>query len=664
MALTEHEDGQHHIGLGELGGDLYGFFTQGGYTRQMQREGSKAVEVGGQLDLTTAAIGHSRWTQDEFIGGAYQNRATKDPAAFSTCQNLIPQAQGVGAISIPPMISAYDFDPLDAAFTSHVDDPVPSYVEPKAMFPVAGSIYIAFKHAIFRYLTGTDSLVCSNVGQPSLGHRLGIADAAYDQNEQIYYALVSPDDLVTVPYLQRFQHDFDDPNVGPSRFIMPDTLIDGTLTAYGMALWGPTGSIIVSVGQRLFTFNPPIKMADATETSGTWTDRGRLPGRWIDSASFNNRLYILCAEADGETHIVTWDGTDILPVTTCPFNFDGWKMAPLGGRLFIVGRGTDVNGGDRYGELLELTGASIRQVRTFMPEHVEGYGDAPKNFKTLTVCDGLLFFPHQGVGLIGYDLTADGFWGASEFQASSLTNFTIHALTRARGGLYGYGSTNGVNTVTGIYRVALNTETPAEYDSVLETADLDYEIGRKKRWSEIVIRARNQTSMTLEYSQDAGYSWTAVDDTPTTVNDLTTFRASLAAIPASETIRFRFTFPQGTDTSLAVMELIAFTVTFLVLDNGKSAWSLTVLAVDQIEDWIGQQEADYGDQRDQDVPGTFSQLRSWAMNKTSLVFKDLDGVSYNVNITDYSEYLPEIGPRVDSGPTRPEGYIRLSLVEV
>lgn len=662
MALTPHESGEHHVGLGERGGTLYGFQVQGGYTRQMQREGSRSVEVGGNLDLTTAAIGQSRWTQDEFIGGAYQTRATKDKAAFATCLNLIPQLQGVGAISIPPMIQHKAFNPLAAAYTSHLAVAVPSYVEPKNMFSVAGSLYIVFKHVIIRWRQDTDALSSSNVNQPTMGDNLEIADAAYDQGEEMYWALLSAESDVERFVLRRFRHDFTDPNVGTEIYQgPPDT--EG-MVGYGLSLDGPgKGEVVVSAGQRLFTFLPPKQPSDQP-TAGTWTDRGRLPGRWKHAVAFNNRLYILCNEADGETHIVTWDGNEILPVTTFPFNFEGWEMRPYGGRLFIVGRGTDVNGGDRYGELYELTGASIRLVRSFMPEHVEEYAvSTPKNFKTLAVADGLLWFPHQGRGLIAYDLTADGFWGASEFQSPASSNFTIHALCHGRASLYGYGSQNGTMTGAGLYRVAINTESPAAYSCVLETADLDYEIGRKKRWSEIVIRCRNQTTGTVEYSPDSGYTWTPLTATPTTVNDITTFRASLAAIPPGETIRFRFTFPQGTDTSVEVMELIAFTVTFIVADTGKSAWSLSLLGVDQVEDWIGQQEADLGDNRVQDVASMFGTVRGWAMNKTPLTFKDVDGAEYDVHVVDYSEYLPEIGPRL-SDDARPEGFIRLSLQEV
>jgi hypothetical protein len=505
VALPPFSSDRHHVGLGTAADALKGFFIRG-YTRQRQRETDKIVQEfgGGRDDLGTPGL--SRWNQESFIGGAFQYRVDpEDLARFSNSENLMPMLQGQGAISVPPVMAAAEFDPLDGSYTSHVGSP-PSYVEPKRMFSVAGSVYLVFKHAIFRYITGTDTLVCSNVEAPDMGDNNEIADAAYDQNEQIYWALLSPEVSGERPILRKFRHDFTDPNVGVEFFQGPTDSED--LVGYGLALWGPTGEIIVSAGQRLFTFLPP-KLPGDDHTAGTWSDKGRLPGRWIDSLAYNNRLYILCNEADGQTHLVCWDGVDILPVCTFSFEFEGWSLVDYGGRIFVVGRGTDVNGGDRYGEIHEVTGASNRLVRTFQPEHYNQYtgSDTPKNFKCVAVMDGLLWMPHQGRRLVAYDITADAFWGASEFPGGE--NFTLHGMCRGRGALYAYGSTNGVNAETGLYRIATNTDTPPSYSSVLETSDFDVRPARNKRWSELIVRTRNQTSATIEYSQDSGANWTA-----------------------------------------------------------------------------------------------------------------------------------------------------------
>lgn len=660
MALPVYDSSKHHVGLGTgTGDDLKGFFVKG-YTKQRQRETDRIVQEfgGGRDDIGTP--GHSRWNQDSFIGGGYQYRVDpQDLARFAASENLIPMLQGQGAISVPPVMLAHSFNPLGASYTSHLAVSAPTYVEPKNMFAVAGSLYIVFKHAIFRYITGTGALT-SSVGTDSgdLGEYLNIADAAYDQNEQIYWCLLGPGATDTTSILRRFRHDFEDPNVGPNYFSGPLEMED--MEARGMAIWGPTGEIIVSIAQRLFTFLPPKQITNSTGVDdGKWTDRGRLPGRWVDSLAYNNRLYILCNEADGQTHLVCWDGVDVLPVCTFSFEFEGWSLVDYGGRIFVVGRGTDVNGGDRYAELHEVTGASNRLVRTFQPEHYFEYAgsETPKNFKCVMVMDGLLWMPHQGRRLIAYDLTADAFWGASEFPDVG-ENFTLHEMSRGRGGLYAYGSTNGVNSETGLYRIALNTDVPPEYSCVLETSDFDVRPSRKKRWSHLLVRTRNQTSATIEYSLDSGTDWTALSVTTTNDADVNEHECDLSGIPVSKRIRFRFTFPQGTDTSYLVMELLSFSCSFIFLDTNKWAWGLTLISTDKIEtyeDTAAWAEETYS------VDEIADSLASWCENTTALVFKDLDLAERKVQIIDLKQNLPVIAPRQGGNV---EAFFTLTLQEV
>lgn len=659
MALPAFDSGAHHVGLGVDVANLKGFLAKG-YTKSRQRETDRIVQEfgGGRDDL--GAAGLSRWNQESFVGGAFQYRVDpQDLARFSNCKNLIPMLQGQGAISVPPMILAKSFNPVAAGYTSHVLNGAPTYVEPKNMFGVAGSVYTVFKHGIFRYVTGTDTLTFSNGNAPDLGAYKNLADACYDQNEQLYWALLGPGATDTTSILRRFRHDFTDPNVGPNFFAGPPEMED--MEARGLAIWGPTGEIIVSIAQRLFTFLPPKKITNTTAVdAGKWTDRGRLPGRWVDSLAYNNRLYILCNEADGQTHLVCWDGIDVLPVCTFSFEFEGWSLVDYGGRIFVVGRGTDVNGGDRYAELHEVTGASNRLVRTFQPEHYNDYPGVgtPKNFKCVMVMDGLLWMPHQGKRLVAYDLTADGFWGASSFAGLEDTNFTIHEMTRGRGGLYGYGSINGVNTNTGLYRIALNTDTPPSYDSVLETSDFDIRPARQKRWSNLLVRTRNQTSATIEYSLDSGTTWTALTVVTTNDADVNEHSCDLSGIPVSKRIRFRFTFPQGTDTSYLVMELLSFSVSFIFLDVNKWAWGLTLISTDRLESYDDDPNTD---DVTYNIDEVSDQLEAWAQNTTALLFRDLDLSDHKVQIIDLKKAVPIIGPRHDGNV---EAFFTVVLQEV
>jgi hypothetical protein len=525
---------------------------------------------------------------------------------------------------------------------------------------VAGSIYLVFKHCIFRYIIGTDTITSSvqNTDSDDMGTHLNIVDAFYDQNEQLYWALIGPGATDTTTTLRRFQHDFDIPNVGPYYFAGPLQMED--FPAKGMALWGPTGDIIVSIAQRLWTFTPPKNITnDTSVTAGTWKDRGRLPGVWKDSLSFNNRLYILCNEADGQTHLVCWDGDMILPVCTFSFEFEGWQMADYGGRLFVVGRGTDVNGGDRYGEIHEVTGASNRLVRTFQPEHYYDYAGngTPKNFKCLAVMDGLLWMPHQGQKLVAYDLTADAFWGASSFEGLN-ANFTIHAMSRGRGSLYGYGSVNGSNSETGFYRIAIAGTEAATYSSILETSDFDVRPARKKRWSSLLVRTRNQTSATIQYSTDSGTTWTSLTVVTTNESEVNEHVCDLSGIPVSKRIRFKFTFPQGTDTSYLVCELLSFSCSFLFLDTNKWAWAVTLINANKVETY--EDSAAWTEQA-YNVDEVVKQLESWAENTTALVYKDIDLVERKVQIIDLKVTLPAISPRENNNV---ESFITLGLQEV
>ena len=654
MALRVYDADVDHVGLGPRGGTRYGFTIAGGYTRSLQREGSRAVELGGQTDLVGPAPSMSRWSQDAFEGGAFEYRITDDKARFADCRGFIPQLQGRGAISIPPMWRNHPFDPLNPLYTSLIQPEVgvPTYVQPKAMFPVAGSIYIVFKHGVFRWRSDTDALSFNG----TYGTWLNIVDGDYDPNDQKLYLLCSPPQEGSsgggLPFLARLNTDLTVPTV-QATYTAPAGLANKL--AYGMRLDGPSGLIVLSLGLRLYTVDPPSNTDDATKDP-KWVEVGRLPGRWRDSISFAGRTYILCNEADGTTHLVAFDGTQLLPVAELPFNFEGRALCSYGGRIFVVGAGTDVNGGDRYGEIYEVTGASVRQVRTFRPEHYAEYAnETPKIFHSATVTDGLLWTSWQSRGLVAYDLSADAFWGASDFQGVT-TNLEMFALCRGRGSLYGYGQHNGLNQNQGLWRVATpeDEEDIGAYECQLETSDFDYEIARSKRWSEIVLQTKIAPNTTIAYSLDSGQTWTNLTSTVTADGDLETHRASLAAVDASPRIRFRFTVDRDVDVSYRVSEIVAFTVSFFFLDSGKWAWGMNVIGADAIE-------ARNGTSVTQDVPAIAAALSAWAADKTSLTFTDLDGETHDVTIIDYRETQPVIGPNVTGG--RPEAFFQIALQE-
>jgi hypothetical protein len=671
MALPTFDATRHHVGLGPYdpeappeGNVGSGFFIRG-YNRSYLQQERQSVFGVGRDDLGDDSK-LSRWNQDSFIGGAYQYRIGQDQERFAESSNLLPMLQDKGAISVPPLIRVAELDPLDEDFLDHLDGSVdvPTYVEPKRIFQVGGDIYVVFKHALFRWHYDDDDgweWQCSN-NETDYGSFLEIVDAKYDPNDGVIHVLRSGsamgDDFA--PTIARLATDFD-PASGIDYYIPPNEQLQG-FPAHGFELNTPSGEIIVACGLRLFAINPPQNPNSESAPQPKWREIGRLPGRWRDAMSFNGRLYILCNETDGETTLVAYDGQVILPVLSFPFEFEGWSMTQYGGRVFVAGRGTDVNGGDRYAELYEVTGASVRLVRTFQDEHYASYPtlNTPKNFKTIAAADGLLWMCHQGVSLIAYDITADGFWGASEIQTSGV-NVTMHKLSRFRGGLYGYGSENGNNDYGGLYRVA----TPGDdseintYSSVMVTSDFDAEPSLEKKFGELVLRTRNQSSdVEIEYSVDSGITWEVLNVVTTSDGETNEHWADLSTLATTKKIRFRFTAFRGTITSYLVLEILSFSVSFTFVDTGKRQWSFTIVGADEIEvyDDLPTEESELYVQND-----LFYNLVDWREQATTLRYDDFDGEWYLVTLKDLKVTMPVIAPR-EAGP--PEAFYTVTLQEL
>jgi len=665
MTVPTFDAARHHVGLGTDGSSLKGLMISG-YSKGLQKTTENTQDIGGGRSLLDESVPEvSYWNQDSFIGGAFQYRITEDKERFADSIGLIPQLQDKGCISVPPLVQKYGFDPLASSYISHINTGTgfpgfPTYVEPRAMFPVAGSIYMLFKHGMFRWRSDTNA-----ISFWAGGTHMNCIDAQYDMNDQVILVAMSPAQYTTAtnqtPFVAR---------VNPSTMAdMPvNVLIDGTGTKtankvmQGMHANGPGGIILVALGLHLWSVTPNDPLTANTDC--VWKDLGRMPGRWIQSHTYNGRAYILCGAADGVSHIITFDGTSILPVAELPWNFEGWDITNYGGRQFVVGRGTDVNGADRYGEMHEISGASVRLVRTFQNEHYSAYAgaDTPKNLKCVAVNDGLLWVSHQGRKLVAYDLTADAFWGASEYLGLA-SNFTLHKMCRGRAGLYGYGSRNGLNQDTGLYRVCNPGDTallPSNFSCTLITSDFDREIARVKRWGEVVVQTRNQSSAQIFWSYDTGTTWTelTVVTENGTSNEINMHRADLSGIPATSRIRFKFVFPRLKDVSYKVLEINAMSVSYTMLGSSKWTWNFTVIgAVEQetYDDVPGEESEFYIPSELQDM------LESWAAGKNKLVYRDLNGHDHNVTVFGIKTQMQIIGPRVG---TAPEAFYGLTLQEV
>lgn len=639
---------KHHVGLGAIGGTLFGFTLQGAYRKELQPgPNGGGREFGGQNDLAEPVAHLARWTQDDFIGGSYQETWGLDPAMFSRSRNVIPNPQARSVITVPPLFQAKVFDP-----STKPGAPAQPVV-PKAMFNVAGSIYVVFKHGILRYVIATGLTFWSTgpgvIDGGTMTWGSGIGDAAYLQDEGVIYVLVSRAGT-DAAQLHRIKTDLTVATFQPV-YTAPDRSWRGQGAARGINVRGTgrAGSIVAALGQHLYSIVTPERKDG--EASAVWTHIGRLPGIWVASLNYAGLTYILCNEADGETHLVAFDGTAILPVVSFPFNFQGASLFSYGGRIFVGGSGTDVAGNHKYAELHEVTGASVRLVRTFNAAERNGAA-VPKVIRDMAVSDGLLWFFQQGVKMIAYDLSGDAFFGASQTQLPLTAD--AYKFARARGSLYGWFHDTALpGTLDGLYRVAVAGDVVSAYDGEVESSDFNFEPSLDKRWSQLRVLTRNG-SVGLDYSVDGGATWTNI---PLGANEQTmgSYRLGtfdLASIAASKQIRFRLYLPRGVDV-VGYTELVAFTCTFDLLPSGKKTWALTVNGSAQIE-------ARDGTALDRDVEETRRQLWEWVRLRTPLEFKDLDDETYKVTLR-LSEHLPIVGPDVVS---EPEAFYGLTLVEV
>lgn len=650
MAAPTYDAAKHHIGLQELaGGTIFGFTLHGAYTKEFQREGIGAPDFGGATDLIGQAPSVSRWTQDDFVGGMYQWNWGRDDAMFADCKGFMPDPQGRSLISCPPMFLKHAFD--SDAKSNFVSD------VPKNMFMVAGSIYVVFGHGILRYEIGTDTETW-DVGLLDVDGTETFLSAEYDSNDQIIWAATRDTTAGVLPRLLRLKTDLTDP------------VVAGVAGPPGTEGLIPTGftmrdsNILLACGRKLFYGDPHDDPELTTTPVVVWTEVGRLPGKWADSIPYNGMTYILCNDGSYKSQICAYDGDGILPICTFPSSFYAKCMIEYAGRIFVGGTGTDVNGGELYAELYEVTGASVRSVRTFSPETrstLLSSGNWPNTINDLVVHEGLLWLCQRGSKMVVYDVTSDGFFGAAEIQSN--TDLDFYKMVGGRGRIWAYGVDATDDTKHGIYRIAQPADSVSAWTPTFTTSDFYYEPGVKKRWSEIKVMHRYGTMTSIEYSKDSGASWTALTVVDSGSGHVHYSTASLNAVAPSEHIRFRFTF-DSTSALTYHKELIAYTVSFAFLDTGKRSWNLVINGSEEVE--ILSAELEEGTTEVQDVSAIALKLEGWMTAKTALKLTDVDHDAaevFNVHIVGFRKQLPIIGPSV-SGTTYREALYSLTLLEV
>jgi len=651
VPLETYDAERHHVGLAAEGDAALGFVLAGAYSKGFRREIQSdrvGVHYGSGEGLVNVA-GLSSWSQDDFSGGAFQYVwDPKDPAMFAACHNFIPSQFSRSLRTVPPLVEW-----LGGKRRTTADVPL-------LVTAFGGYLHAVFGDRFCRWLL-TDGTFSQDT-----------TPGAADGTERSWLArdagvaFHSRQDIISVYSLATFS--------GWTDTFGPPTGVPGSAIVTGGNADG--GRLCVAWDQILWTCDLPDDPA-VSPVDGNWTRIGRLPGQWVDSCTYAGLTYILLTGDDMRAQLVAFDGTSILPITDFPYNFVGESLEVYGGRVYVGGSGRDIQtDAPRYAELYEVTGASLRLVRTFAPERWGAGGTQPTSIPDMAVHEGLLFLCIKGQGLLAYDLTSDSFYGAAEFAPTDTTAMATR-LCSARENLFSWCSTlaNHVGD-QGWYRPATSQETISDYYSILETCDFAQSIDRTKRWKQAraMVRFPHASGpVTLSYSTDGGLSWSSyAAGTIENVGYLRLVTWDLTDATESRQIRFRFKVGSSTNVT-SFREFLGFTASFRILDSDvvgtaekeKRAWVMTVGGLDQIE-------AGDGSTITQDLEAIRQQLWAWARDREHLTFLDLDGSAATVEIDTLDESQPDVlapvayretGAMAAESEGR-EAFYKLTLVEV
>ncbi len=644
MGLPIFDADKHHIGfVFPTSPRFYGFVIDGVYRKAFRRQIASefdGVRYGGGDSLVNKP-GVSSWTMDDFTGGAFQYVWGKDQAQFARSTNILPSQFDRSLRSVPSLQQW-----MNGKRLATTEDPL-------LVVPYNGYVHAVFQTSVQRWTMANGTL-----SSTSPGHTSGGQHSAWIHKDGgvLYHA---KDDEIARLNLATFTT-FEDSWV---------THTDAHGNVVGGAAEGDR--VVMSIDDVLWVVNIPDNPADVPQMDD-WVRIGRLPGRWVDSCVSSGLTYVLLASLDQQTELVAFDGTQILPICTFPYNFQGQSLCSYGGRLFVGGSGLDIQtGAPRYAELFEVTGASVRLLKTFAPETRQPETWIPNSIPTMTVHEGLLFFGLRGLGLQAYDLTTDSFYGASLYSPVDAAADVRHLIS-ARDSLMAWVYPITANTGdSGWFRPATSQETVATYDSQIETSDFATAFDRKKRWKQLRVLSRYVTgNMTIYYSVDGGNTFVSLPDIVKEANGRTQlWTVPLDVVPESRSIRFRFHVPSGTDVA-AFREFVAFTASFRMSDSDsvgsgekeKLGWTFTITAAQL------QEQAD-GSTEENDVLAIQTSLWSAARDRTELKFRDVDGTEYQVEIDTLEETQPWVLKPIEGGNQPPvdvpdrEAHFRVVLVE-
>jgi hypothetical protein len=681
-----YDPDRHHISLSPRSeanpANWRGFMVAGGYRKDPQALPG-AAEYGSTFDVLESN-GYSRWSQDDFSGGAYQYVWGKDPAMFRSCRMMRPVTYERSIATIPEMELAGRQENVVPNWypTAHVGGtPQTALVRPPlltyARHGKVCSVYAYGKNVTFGVLQGRFVHIDADdgTGMGNVLHSGPAEAAAFDRGDEVLY-LGNESDRKLYRY---------NPEGGaktPATYDYPN---------------GVTGRRLIHInadGPRITCIFARM-IADLTVPDDTTTAVGaaskywavnrkyRLPGTVIDSIWYNNVLYLLVCDGTYDadtlenmggwkTQILSWNGADLLPVVDFPFTFRGRCIAEYAGRIFVGGRGVDFNDEDAiYGELYEVQASSIRSIRSFAPEHrvVSAVPrTATKSIDQLVVWEGLLWYFNAEMSCLeAYDVTTDAFFCGPEYAVDEV-NDTMGRILAVNEGLivtsYGpaTGSYNGT-TETGthvsdfvVHRLAASGA-QTSWPEVI-TSDFTPEPAYDKRWNEFTVMTKYGPTTEVYYSTDGGDNWSEIFEVAGSLEvngdwQFTTFDAS--GIPAAKRVAFKIVL--GRTSASGYTELIGFTGQFTYVGTGKRIWQMTIAGVEVAESLLGE------DQEVQNVWDLHDDLFGWYDSGEKLRFFDVDGSEHTVRIIDISESQPIVGRADVGGGEKPEALWNVSLLE-
>lgn len=356
MAIQDYDAAVHHVGLGVDADNLKGLVTVGPHSKQLAAPVfEKPSDIG--TDDLIGSRNHSVWTQRDYTGGEFQDD-WGDPAMFAECVMMLPNPLGKSLQTCRPMNATVTGDAIADTI-------------PVSMEVVDGALFVVFNNdtprgRVYRYnLNDLGNPESENVSLSFLPSGKQITAAAWNQSAESL--LLGSDE----PEIHSFT--WDDTAAAGSRLVhknnlgIPDSG-DPITHVSGLHVFGKMRLAATAHGGGTYDDNRLWIYVSGTGTNANWSKVGVLPGQFVDSVTYNNAVYILTRSGNARTQLSMTQGDQIFPVLDLPYAFRGWSMCEYAGRLYIAGVGMDINGNRDYGELYEVSGTSLRLVRTWAGE--------------------------------------------------------------------------------------------------------------------------------------------------------------------------------------------------------------------------------------------------------------------------------------------------------